>query len=202
MYIARVLYPVRVLGPGERIGIWFCGCRHGCRGCSNPELWEFDEKYHTRLDIILQLIGKILDQNSVDGFTITGGEPFEQPEALRALLEAINKISDDIIIYTGGDYDQLKHSHQDIIDLASVIIDGPYIEEQNCDVVMRGSANQRIIIVNDKYREFYQRYLGAAKNQIQNFTAHDGVISVGIHRPGFHEELNKVVEGKGLKEVR
>ena len=45
MYIARILYPVKVLGPGNRIGIWFAGCHHRCKGCSNPELWKVDEKY-------------------------------------------------------------------------------------------------------------------------------------------------------------
>ena len=45
MYIARILYPVEVLGPGKRIGIWFCGCPRRCEGCSNPELWEFQERY-------------------------------------------------------------------------------------------------------------------------------------------------------------
>lgn len=43
MYIARILYPVEVLGPGKRIGIWFCGCPRRCEGCSNPELWEFQK---------------------------------------------------------------------------------------------------------------------------------------------------------------
>lgn len=44
MYIARILYPVKVLGPGERIGIWMDGCEHGCIGCSNPELWDIQSK--------------------------------------------------------------------------------------------------------------------------------------------------------------
>lgn len=49
MYVARILYPVMVLGPGKRIGIWFVGCRHQCKGCSNPELWETAEKYQITL---------------------------------------------------------------------------------------------------------------------------------------------------------
>ena len=63
MYIARILYPVKVLGPGERIGIWMCGCHHGCRGCSNPELWDFDEKYHVTSAPIMDFISKIAESN-------------------------------------------------------------------------------------------------------------------------------------------
>lgn len=36
MYVARILYPVEVLGPGKRVGIWFSGCPSKCKGCSNP----------------------------------------------------------------------------------------------------------------------------------------------------------------------
>ena len=39
MNVARILFPVQVLGPGNRIGIWLCGCNRACKGCSNPELW-------------------------------------------------------------------------------------------------------------------------------------------------------------------
>ena len=59
MYIARILYPVETLGPGKRIGIWFCGCSKACKGCSNPELWQRQEKYRISIDSILKLIHQI-----------------------------------------------------------------------------------------------------------------------------------------------
>ena len=68
MYIARILYPIEVLGPGKRIGIWFCGCPHKCKGCSNPELWEFQERYKTSLNTIKELINKIFDFHIVTLF--------------------------------------------------------------------------------------------------------------------------------------
>ena len=89
MYIARILYPVEVLGPGRRIGIWFCGCSHKCKGCSNPELWQQFEKYKISIDDVLTLIHQISDANPVDGFTITGGDPMEQSYELSVLLQKI-----------------------------------------------------------------------------------------------------------------
>ena len=82
MYVARVLYPVEVLGPGKRVGIWFCGCPRRCKGCSNPELWEFQERYKTTPETVFELIQTIAKEHIIDGFTITGGDPMHQPEDL------------------------------------------------------------------------------------------------------------------------
>ena len=93
MYIARILYPVEVLGPGKRIGIWFCGCPRRCKGCSNPELWEFQERYQVDFSVIKELIQQICEQNQVDGFTLTGGDPLYQYEELRQLVDYLSTIS-------------------------------------------------------------------------------------------------------------
>lgn len=104
MYVARILYPVEVLGPRRRIGIWFDGCCHFCKGCSNPELWKIDLKYKTDLRQVKRLIKSIENQHEIDGFTLTGGDPMFQPEALREILPELSKISDDILMYTGYEY--------------------------------------------------------------------------------------------------
>ena len=182
MYVARILYPVKALGPGDRIGIWFCGCPRRCDGCSNPELWEFQDRYKTSPSTVMLLIEKIAQTHHVDGFTITGGDPFFQPDALATLLEAIKKISDDILVYTGYLKQELPAS---LLKNIAVLIDAPYLKERNKNCRLRGSDNQTIYILNEKYRTVYENYLSATENQIQNFTAQDGIISVGIHRPDF-----------------
>ncbi len=35
-------FPVTVLGPGRRIGIWLQGCSIGCAGCISQDTWEAD----------------------------------------------------------------------------------------------------------------------------------------------------------------
>ena len=91
MYVSRILYPVKVLGSGNRVGIWLCGCPRRCEGCSNPELWEFQDRCKTSLETVLSLLEKISQEHSVDGFTITGGDSFFQPDDLNRLLGAIKK---------------------------------------------------------------------------------------------------------------
>lgn len=188
MNIARILYPVRVLGPGNRIGIWVCGCRRACPGCSNPELWYEKPEYEISLDQLMELIYSIKKTNVIDGFTITGGEPMNQADALSVLVDRLSEISDDILIYSGYQLDELKSrdsATQHILKKIAVLIDGEYIEEKNNGARLRGSSNQNIHILNSRVASVYHQYLDEGHNQIQNFTTSDGIISVGIHRKGF-----------------
>lgn len=199
MYVARILFPVKVLGPGNRVGIWFCGCKHGCKGCSNPELWNFDERYSTTLPVIKTLLEKINQQANIDGFTLTGGDPMEQPEALEELLPVLKLYSEDILVYTGYKYEDIKYKYANILKHITVLIDGKYIEEQNHASPLKGSDNQSIIILDPTRNDFYNNYLNSVTNEIQNFTLGDSVISVGIHKPDYVTELDALLERKGLK---
>lgn len=197
MYVARVLYPVEVLGPGKRVGIWFCGCPRRCKGCSNPELWEFQNRYYTSPQLVCDLIKQIAQDHPIDGFTITGGDPLYQANDLQQLIVLLRAISEDILVYTGYSLNEISADHLNGI---AVLIDGEYIESRNNNCILRGSDNQSIHILDGGLRERYNNYLLSTENQIQNFITSDGVISVGIHKPNFLDDLEKSVSGKGLKE--
>jgi anaerobic ribonucleoside-triphosphate reductase activating protein len=199
MYVARIIYPIRVLGPGKRVGIWFAGCHHACKGCSNPELWEVRASYQTTAATVLKLIEEIGHKHPIDGFTITGGEPFDQRVELAELLKGLVRWSEDILIYTGYEWSELTGADADeVLRRAAVLIDGRYIEEQNEQKALRGSANQRIHYLKPEYRTGYEEYLAHHQNEIQNFTALDGVISVGIHRAGFNGDLDQAMQERGF----
>lgn len=196
MYVARVLYPVEVLGPGKRVGIWFCGCPRQCRGCSNPELWDFQDRYRTSPQQVHALVARIGEEHPIDGFTITGGDPMYQAEELQELIALLRPISDDILVYTGYTIDELS---AEMLRGISVLIDGAYIESRNTNCALRGSDNQVIHILDDRFANRYETYLSAYKNQIQNFMSSDGIISVGIHKPDFMNRLNEALSERGLK---
>lgn len=195
MYVARILYPIEVLGPGKRIGIWFCGCPHKCKGCSNPELWDFRDKYNVALETVMALVTGIVKDNQVDGFTITGGDPMYQAEDLQQLVTQLCGISSDILVYTGYKIEELPEKYLNNI---SVLIDGKYIEERNNNCILRGSDNQKIHILDSEMESKYSLYLQNASSRIQNFSTSDGIISVGIHKPKFIEDLNDKMAVKGL----
>ena len=196
MYVARVLYPIEVLGPGKRVGIWFCGCPRRCEGCSNPELWEFQDRYYTSPQLVYELITQIAKDHPIDGFTITGGDPLYQANELQQLVVLLGAISEDILVYTGYSLNEIS---ADQLNGIAVLIDGEYIKSRNNNCILRGSDNQSIHILDDRYRERYNDYLSSTENQIQNFMTSDGVVSVGIHKPNFLTDLNKGMIKKGVK---
>ena len=98
------------------------------------------------------------------------------------LIREVKAISPDILVYTGYTFDEL--AEKDLTGI-SVLIDGPYLQEQNNGCFLRGSENQNIIILEDQIREKYTVYLKSGQNQIQNFTVGNNVVSVGIHKRNF-----------------
>lgn len=200
MNVARILYPVKVLGPGNRLGIWLAGCPRRCEGCSNPELWEKQSRYEIPVERLLRLVAPVCQR--ADGVTITGGDPFWQAEALTALLEGITAWTRDILVYTGYDKQELDASENPAVhsclDKIGVLIDGPYNEARNDGTRLRGSANQGLFILRKSLAPKYKAYLSQGENQIQNFMTKDGMVSVGIHRPGFQQDIIRAAEEKGV----
>ena len=202
MNVAHLLYPVEVLGPGKRLGIWLSGCERRCVGCSNPELWHPLPEHRTTVPSVLAMIQSIAGEHRIDGVTITGGEPFLQAEELDELLQAMRSLCTDILIYSGYRLEELRLQATtgilSILSSIAVLVDGVYIEERNTGAILCGSDNQRVHILNPSYRELYEDYLRQEKNRIQNFSTRDGIISVGIHEPGFREDFEQRLPQHGL----
>ena len=204
MRIARMIYPVNVLGAGNRIGIWTAGCPHECKGCSNPELWDINSAENISVKIIFDTVAKIRKIHSIDGITITGGEPFLQAEELSLLIEMLTTLTSDILVYSGYTFQELKLMNDPCVDSVirniAVLIDGKYIEEKNTGLPLRGSSNQEIIILNPDYENRYGMYLAnqTESSSVQNFISGRSIISVGIHSPGFNDNFNNNMKKKGL----
>ncbi|MCD7822948.1 MAG: radical SAM protein [Oscillospiraceae bacterium] len=177
--VARIYYPVKTLGPGERIGIWTAGCCRNCQGCISPELKSIEAGKELSTSEIIGIIRRI--GKSPDGFTISGGEPFLQPDALCDLVEELALISDDILIYTGFTLDELAAMHDENVDRiiaqSSAIVDGPYVDELNDSIGIRGSSNQKLHVF--RHHELY-RGLDACKREVQTVLYGNSMLTIGI----------------------
>lgn len=203
MKVARILYPVTVLGPGNRVGLWLSGCPHHCKECSNPELWEQHDDQELSLSAILSAITAISKKGPIDGFVFTGGDPMLQANELSVLLPLLKVFSEDILLYTGYEYEQLlsfkDQAYVDCLKNISVLVDGRYIDELNDGTPLRGSRNQRILVLDDRIKDKYLDYLTSLDgNEIQQFPTPGGFISVGIHRRGFRRELRRKATERGV----
>ncbi len=206
MRIARILYPVTVLGPGKRIAIWVAGCGKRCKGCANPELWNGDDFPHMDMADLKKTLDGLYEkvEGQVDGITISGGEPFLQSVELLELVRYLKyeKMTKDILVFSGCFMEELLEDEQSaaVLQEIAVLVDGEYIEEQNQGEVLRGSANQRINILNQEFKEKYQKYMveNEGRHLVENFKVRDGVVSVGIHKKDFAEKLEDALRSRSI----
>ena len=77
-------YPVTALGPGRRVVVWVAGCGLRCPGCITPQLWSRQSGRLVPVDRLADYMSRLA--HPLDGVTVSGGEPFEQAEALGTLL--------------------------------------------------------------------------------------------------------------------
>lgn len=201
--IARMLYPVKSLGPGKRLGIWLCGCHRRCPCCANPELQAFDLNRKIHVDDAAAMIQSVLVSHPVDGLTISGGEPFEQAAMLAAVFDRLGVLMpDDVLIFTGYTMEALRDRKDPdtdrVLHRASVVIDGDYREEFNTGSVLRGSDNQRILILKPEYQERYQQYINTGKRLYESFSTSEGVFMIGLHEKGFRQKLDEQKKKHGL----
>ena len=136
-------------GPGYRYTIFTQGCPHHCPGCHNPQSHDFEGGRVTDTDTILR---QVRENPLLDGITLSGGEPFCQPEACRALAEAAHDLGMSVWCYTGYTWEKLMQEADParlaLLDAVDVLVDGPFIlAQKSLELKFCGSRNQRLIDV-------------------------------------------------------
>ena len=140
-------------GEGVRLTLFVSGCRNRCKGCFQPETWDFNYGYEFSPSIQQEIID-MLGSPYIDGLTILGGEPFE-PENEAALLPFIQRVRETypnktIWMYSGYLFSQIRYlpTGREILKLIDVLVDGRFEQDlASPDLKFRGSSNQRIIDV-------------------------------------------------------
>ena len=185
----RAHFPVTALGPGRRIGLWLQGCGIGCPGCIARDTWEADEARAIEVREVLDWCRSVAP-GGCDGVTISGGEPFEQPRALGALLDGLHAWRGepavrtfDILCYSGFDAARLRREHAAILARLDGLIPEPYRDRLPRGGHWRGSANQPLLVLSARGRRRYARFADETpegKGALQVSVQEDDVLYIGI----------------------
>jgi anaerobic ribonucleoside-triphosphate reductase activating protein len=139
----------RANGPGARFVVWVQGCTLGCPGCFNPDTHAASAGREVSID---ELAAEMRAAN-VEGLSLSGGEPLQQADAAVALLDAARALGLSTLAFSGytlAEIEQLPRG-PDVLARLDVLIDGRYVAGSRLATGLRGSANQRIQLLTDRY---------------------------------------------------
>jgi anaerobic ribonucleoside-triphosphate reductase activating protein len=203
----RIQDRTAALGPGSRAVVWFHGCALNCPGCIAKEMndsiaftvWTPD-----------RLAEWALCRPDIEGLTLSGGDPFDQNmDALWAFVEAVKTQSDlTLVCYTGRTLAQLRAtpagSSQDrVLGAIDILIDGPYVESLNDGSLWRGSSNQQVHFLSDRYVDWRKEVDLAKSRELEVRMKADGSFDLtGIPPAGFLDSLTMRLKERGLELTR
>lgn len=199
--INKVHFPVTALGYGRRVGIWTQGCSIHCPGCINRDTWEFDDTKALAIGPFVAALNPWLAQ--ADGVTVSGGEPFDQPEALAHLLRELRpRLAGDILVYSGYARERLARRHAAILSHVDVLISEPYQPQWGTTLTLRGSDNQHITLLSELARRRYPANVDTrpweATRRMDLVVDGGTVWMAGIPRAGEMREVQRRLAEAGL----
>jgi anaerobic ribonucleoside-triphosphate reductase activating protein len=185
-----------VLGPGERAVVWVQGCSLHCPGCMVPETWSPAGGHAVEA---AELAREILAAGRVDGVTVSGGEPMEQPAAVAELLAAVRAAGKDAWVYSGYTLEELLARDDPEVDrvlaLADVLVDGRYEQARPEASGYRGSGNQRLVPLTGRALP----PPGAPPPRVQLTLYREGrLVVVGVPPPGFLARFRDRLAERGV----
>lgn len=145
MRIASTTHDSIVDGPGLRYVVFTQGCPHRCPGCHNPD--THDSAGGKELPVE-EVIRDMLSNPLTDGVTLSGGEPFAQPDACAQIARAAHQAGLNVWCYSGWTLERLLDmpAAAPLLHEIDVLIDGPFLlEQRSLTLKWRGSRNQRVL---------------------------------------------------------
>lgn len=151
-------------GPGVRVSLYVSGCRNKCKGCFNPETWDFNYGTPFTKEVEESIING-LAPDYIKGFTLLGGDPFE-PENSKVLAPFMKRLralypeksfwcftgynfESDLLTGKLGDFNDVM----DILNTLDVLVDGKFVEHlKDLNLRFKGSSNQRTILVKQSLK--------------------------------------------------
>jgi anaerobic ribonucleoside-triphosphate reductase activating protein len=127
------------------------GCTLGCAGCFNPKTHDARGGRDISVDDLARQLAATSD---IEGVSLSGGEPLQQPAAAAAVLDAARALGLSTLAFSGYSIDEIRAlpAGPDVLAKLDVLIDGRYMSTERLATGLRGSGNQRIHLLTDRYR--------------------------------------------------
>ena len=133
----------RANGPGLRAVLWFQGCTLACPGCFNPAAQNplGGEERDTA-----EVLARIATLKDIEGVTFSGGEPFQQPEALLELSHSSEALDLSVVVFTGYSLEAIRKQPLGpaILEHVDTLIAGPYDAARRTSCGLVSSSNQQV----------------------------------------------------------
>lgn len=190
------------LGPYRRSVLWVQKCCFSCEGCIAPEM----QKDGGHFSDTKTLANILLSDSTTEGITISGGEPFLQADALLEMINIMKNRRDiGVIIYSGFTLDELRAKSDSAVDkllsVTDILIDGRYEKNLDDGIAYRGSSNQRIICLSDRYKKVSEVYYGnfARKTELRIDNGH--IVLVGVPSESTLSAVRSIIDkARGAKQ--
>lgn len=151
MYIGGTQY----LAESKAFEIYVSGCNFKCKGCHNPELWDFNVGRKYTLEYAEELVNKIkLHSEIIDEIHFLGGEPLHQNQYdfMRLILNIQHNFPDkNLILFTGFNLPSIKEFHPQYLSTFDKIKCGRYVKELATPTEDLASSNQKYFIKGKDY---------------------------------------------------
>ena len=147
-------------GTGVRTTLFVSGCRNHCKGCFQPDTWDFQNGKPFTKETEEEILSS-MDSEYISGLTLLGGDPFEE-ENQEGLIGFMRRFKSecpgkDVWAFTGYLLEDLleggrKHTAitDELLSYVEIQVDGPFVlEKKNIMLKFRGSENQRLIDMNE-----------------------------------------------------
>ncbi|APF21412.1 MULTISPECIES: anaerobic ribonucleoside-triphosphate reductase activating protein [Clostridium] len=152
MYYSKIKFNDVANGPGLRLSLFTSGCTHHCKGCFQPETWNFKNGEPFTLETQKYIIEKS-ENKYIAGLSLLGGDPLDNVDGILPLLQEYRKTfaaTKSIWLWTGYLFEEILKDDfkSEVLPFIDVIIDGKF-EENLKDITLKykGSTNQRVIDV-------------------------------------------------------
>jgi len=165
-----------VEGPGKRFALWVAGCTFRCKGCCNPHLFSKSAGSDLDSSEIISQLEAVKDQ--VEGISLLGGEPMEQPLQLVPVAKAAKEMGLSVMIYSGFLLEDIQacEDKSKLLEYADLLVDGQFDKDKRTtERRWIGSTNQRLHYLTDFYSEEDHRF--SDSNEI-TLTYKDGELTV------------------------